>query len=373
MPLSQKLNTMVDQTCLLKEIYQPVFYRLTISSDKQQLSELLKQKPFISVFDEIETQLKDLIRLLNPSVTFNSDELDKKVQTHIGGVLLEEYGVWVFYPWSNRLVHILDEKEFIEVRTNRNQNKITLKERELLASKKIGIIGLSVGQSVALTMAMERTFGELRIADFDLLDLTNLNRIRTGIHNLQTSKAITTAREIAEIDPFLKTTPFPEGISSENIEDFLLKDGKLDILIDECDQLDIKILCRKKAREFMIPVVMEASDRGTIDVERFDLDPNRPILHGLIDHLDISKLKDMKTNEEKVPYLIPFVGFETMSNRLRESMTEVGKTISTWPQLASAVTLGGGITADVCRRISLDQFRNSGRFFVDVEEIISDN
>ncbi len=32
-------------------------------------------------------------------------------------------------------------------------------------------------------MAMERSFGELRIADYDVLELTNLNRIRTGVHN----------------------------------------------------------------------------------------------------------------------------------------------------------------------------------------------
>lgn len=33
--------------------------------------------------------------------------------------------------------------------------------------KKIGVIGLSEGQSVALTMSMERVYGTLRIADFD--------------------------------------------------------------------------------------------------------------------------------------------------------------------------------------------------------------
>jgi molybdopterin/thiamine biosynthesis adenylyltransferase len=269
-------------------------------------------------------------------------------------------------------VHILDEKEFIEVRTNRNQNKITIQERNFLSTKKVGVVGLSVGQSVALTMAMERTFGELRIADFDLLELSNLNRIRTGTYNLGLSKAVAVAREIAEIDPFLKVMAFTEGITEKNIEDFLLKGGKLDVLIDECDGLDIKILCRQKAKQFAIPVLMEASDRGTIDVERFDLEPTRPLLHGLISHLDISNLKNLKTNEEKIPYLLPFVGLETMSTRLKASMLEVGHTISTWPQLASAVILGGGATADVCRRILLNQFHQSGRYFVDMEDLIAD-
>ncbi len=117
---------------------------------------------------------------------------------------------------------------------------------------------------------------------------------------------------------------------------------------------------------------MEASDRGMVDVERFDLEPDRPILHGMIDHLDVSKLKLLKTNEEKVPYMLPIVGIDTISDRSKASMLEIGETITTWPQLASAVTYGGGITADVCRRMLLGYYKGSGRFYVDVEEIIND-
>src|SRR5690606_36181989 len=58
--------------------------------------------------------------------------------------------------------------------------------------------------------------------------------------------------------------------------------------------------------------------------------------------------------------------------RAKASMLEIGETITTWPQLDSAVTLGGGITADVVRRIFLNQYRESGRYHVDVEELIGD-
>ncbi|HRF79656.1 MAG TPA: hypothetical protein PL070_06180, partial [Flavobacteriales bacterium] len=91
------------------------------------------------------------------------------------------YGVWVFYPWADRLVHLLDEPEFALVRTDRNRNKITREEQAELATKKVGVIGLSVGQSVSLTLALERSFGEIRLADFDTLELSNLNRIRSGV------------------------------------------------------------------------------------------------------------------------------------------------------------------------------------------------
>src|SRR5690606_20421554 len=98
-------------------------------------------------------------------------------------------------------------------------------EQNILLSKKIGIIGLSVGQSVAISLAMERSFGELRIADFDTLDLSNMNRIRTGLFNLGIKKSWMVAREIAEIDPFLKVTVYEEGITDENIDDFFTLGG----------------------------------------------------------------------------------------------------------------------------------------------------
>src|SRR5690606_28165771 len=89
-------------------------------------------------------------------------------------------------------------------------------------------------------------------------------------------------------------------------------------------------------------------------------------------HLDISKYHLLKTNEDKLPYLLAFAGIETLSVRMKASAIEVGQSISTWPQLASAVTMGGGITADVCRRILLDQYHQSGRYFIDLDELIGD-
>jgi tRNA A37 threonylcarbamoyladenosine dehydratase len=350
--------------------YKPIFFRLAFEKDRLALEKLLSDNDRIFIFNEIQGQLKELIKLLHPTRKLNDADYDYLIDNHLNGLPMEEYGVWVYYPWSNRLVHILDEHEFIEVRTNRNQYKITPEERDKLSKQKIGVIGLSVGQSISLTLALERSFGELRIADFDVLELSNLNRIRSGLSNLNLQKTVCVAREILEIDPFLNVTLFSDGITEDNIDDFFLKNGKLDLVIDECDGLDIKILCRYKAKELKIPVFMESSDRGTIDIERFDLEPDRTILHGLIDHLDHKKLKYLKTNEEKIPYILPMLGTDTISKRMKASMVEIEQTITTWPQLASSVVFGGGIGADICRRIILDQFHDSGRYIVDMEELV---
>ncbi len=355
-----------------KEICAPLLFDLKKNDQKKELITLLNSNPSIEVLDEIQGQLTELIKLRNPSKKLDEKELALQIKNHLGDTPLELYGVWVYYPWANKVVHLLAKDEFIEVRTNRNQYKITPEEEDILATKKIGIIGLSVGKAIALTIATERICGELVLADFDVIELSNLNRIQTGVANFGIKKTVVVAREIAEIDPYLKVTCYHEGLTENNINDFFTKDGKLDICIEVCDGLLQKIQARQKAKELGIAVVMNSSDRGTTDIERFDLNPNLPILHGLIDHLDLEKVKEAKTNEQKVPYLLPMLGVETSSERLKASMLEIEETITTWPQLASGVIFGGGICTDVCRRILLNQFTKSGRYFVDTEKEIND-
>ncbi|CAN5402506.1 Rv1355c family protein [soil metagenome] len=349
----------------------PLFYRIAVNEDRHLLSTLLNENNNVQVFDAISLQLEELVRLRNPSFPLDKEQVNERIDTILKGIDKSQYGVWVFYPWSNRLVHLLDESEFVELRTARNKYKITDQEEALLAKKKIGIIGLSVGQSVALTLVMERVCGELVIADFDTLELSNLNRIRTGLHNMGIKKTINAAREIAEIDPFIKVTCFHEGVNEDNIDVFLYSETKLDLLIEECDSLDIKVLCRQKAKAHGIPVMMDTNDRGMLDIERYDLDPSYPLFHGLIGNVNYQALKGL-TAQQKIPYLLQLIGLNTASKRSKVSLIEMGQSISNFPQLASSVVLGGAIVADVSRRLLLDQLKISGRFYVDVEDIIKD-
>lgn len=368
--LHLNFEALINTTKQLNHLYKPVLFNTKNITEKQNLENILIEKPFIQIFDSIESQIEELIRCLKPGIS--PSESKNAAKNHRGSTSLHDYGIWVYYPWSEKLVHILDEEEFVIVRTNRNKHKITAEEQFTLSQKKIGIMGLSVGQSVSLTLAIERGFGELRIADFDELDLSNLNRIRTGIHNIHLQKTVIVAREIAELDPYLKVVCFHEGITEENIDTFLTKNGTLDLLIDECDSFDVKINARQKAKALGIPVLMEGSDRCTIDIERFDLEPDRPVLHGYVDHIDMSVFKTLQTLDEKAPYIAPVTGIETLSPRMKASAVEIMSTISTWPQLASAVTYGGGITADLSRKILLGNLKLSGRFFIDIDELIAD-
>jgi molybdopterin/thiamine biosynthesis adenylyltransferase len=280
--------------------------------------------------------------------------------------LLNEGSRWIYYPWRRAVVRLLAPKSFSTLRLDRNRNKLTRAEQARQRTLRIGVVGLSAGHTIAHVIAMEGLAGEIRLADFDTLELSNLNRIPASVLDLGVNKAIVAARRIAEIDPYLRVVVEPTGVRPENLGEFL--DG-LDLVIEECDSLDMKFLVREAARERQIPVIMETSDRGVLDVERFDLEPDRPIFHGLLGDMDSSKLANL-TTAQKGPYVIRLIGAREASSRGAASLLEVGQTITGWPQLGSEITLGAATVAAAVRRIGLAGDLPSGRVRFDVEEIL---
>lgn len=371
-----KINSSINAPCH-SNIYRPVYFRLINPEEREKLKALISNNPSLTIYDTILSQLAELIKLNNPQKKLTQEESAALVALHLN-TDADHYGVWVYFPWSDKLVHTLDEEEFAQVRTSRNVYKITPEEIAVLKQKKIGIIGLSVGQSIALTLAMERTCGELRLADFDEIELSNMNRIKVNVQDLGLNKAIVAARQIAELDPFINVVCFTDGINLDTIDAFFSDNGQLDILVEECDGIDIKILARIKAKALGVPVVMDTNDKGMLDVERFDLEPERPIFHGKVAELEalsadqLTEALNNLTIPEKIGYLAKIIGYENLSEAMMKSVSEMNKTIVGWPQLASAVTLGGAMITDISRRILLKQFNASGRYFVDFDNLFKD-
>jgi molybdopterin/thiamine biosynthesis adenylyltransferase len=269
---------------------------------------------------------------------------------------------WAYYPWRRAVVSVLSAHDFRRVRLDRNRNLITADEQEILGALRIGIIGLSAGHAIAYTLATQGVCGELRLADFDRLELTNMNRVAASVLDIGLNKATLAARRIAELDPYLPVRVVSSGLTPDNVGEFL--DG-LDIVVEECDSLDMKVIVRETARTRGIPVLMATSDRGLVDIERFDVEPERPIMHGLLGDVDTVKLSTLDSRA-KVPYLLRMLDAASLPARGAASLVEVGHTLSSWPQLAGDVTLGATAIAEAIRRIGLGEELPSGRVRTDV-------
>jgi molybdopterin/thiamine biosynthesis adenylyltransferase len=291
----------------------------------------------------------------------------REVRPSPDAALLDEPTQWAYYPWRRSVVGVLGPKAYRTLRLDRNRNLITAEEQARLSELRIGVAGLSVGHAIAHALALQGQGGVLRLADFDQLELSNLNRVPATVLDLGINKAIVAARRIAELDPYIGVEVFTDGVTSRTLDDFV--EG-LDVVVEECDSLDIKVMVREAARQRGIPVVMSTSDRGLVDVERFDLEPDRPILHGLLGDATSARLAGLAVRD-KIPHMLRHLDANQLSPRLAASFVEVGHTLSTWPQLSGDVALGAALMAEAVRKIAVGEPLASGQARVDIAMTLS--
>ncbi len=192
----------------------------------------LKTDSNVVQLDRLHKQLAEYVKLSRPDKNLSTNEIESEIRVHFPDI--DAISLYVYYPWKSTLVRIVEESLFKAIRTNRNKLKITTEEQEKFEQSKIGVVGLSVGNAVATTLAMERVGGTLVLADYDELEVSILNRLRAGLCDLDLPKNIIAARQIAEIDhfTFIKVVLFSDGITNSNIDSFLNTAGGLDTLSD---------------------------------------------------------------------------------------------------------------------------------------------
>ena len=221
--------------------------------------ESLRRKPG-AVWSEVDLLDEQLQGLAEYDAVGALDEAEATARARAAlDARADELSRWVYYPWSGQLVRMLAPEPFRRLRLDRNRHKITADEQQRLLGATVGVVGLSVGNAVALTLAQEGVAGRLIIADFDVLGTSNLNRVRAPVAWVGLPKTEVAARQIAEIDPYLEVRCLPEGLTEGNIDAFL---DDVDVVVDECDGLAMKFALRYGARARGLPVVMETSDRG---------------------------------------------------------------------------------------------------------------
>jgi hypothetical protein len=132
----------------------------------------------------------------------------------------------------------------------------------------------------------------------------------------------------------------------------------------------LKLRAREVARASRVPMIM-AADNGDgviVDIERYDIQPDRPLLHGILGDMHPRDLVNI--DPKQLPNIIAkMAGADFASARMLSSVDAVGKTIYSWPQLGTAATLCGSTLANLARRIVIGEQLSSGRFVVDELEM----
>lgn len=326
-----------------------------------------------SIVDGIEEAIEDLFKLDFPYIQTGNPEYGKTYKGYLKAFgYLESYGRWAVFPWKRTIVHLPPEEDYFKLRTARNKFLITEDEQERFYGAKIGVAGLSVGSSALNAIVLSGGGKHLRIADPDTLAIVNLNRLFSSVCDVGTNKAIAASRRAYEINPFQEIELFTDGVTSENIGTFFGEgDDGLDLFIEEMDNIKLKIVTRFKARELGIPVVMatDNGDNAIIDVERFDLEPDRPLFHNRVDEKILSTVPEHPTGADKVRLASAIVGSD-ITPRTMTSLTLVGSKIPSWPQLGNAANLSGVAVSYLARRIVTGEEVPSGRYEVNLDSLL---
>jgi len=350
---------------------------IVVEAKNESLAFLQKKFPGCAVVDTYVQQLEELFLIRNPKYRFNKEgykeELGKFIKEHAGGGDTSNVGSWVYFPWNKLLTHYLSDVLHQELRTARNKNLITGEEQEKYYQAVVAVAGLSVGSHAALTIAMTGGAKRIKLADPDAISVSNLNRIRFGATVAGQNKAKIVAQCIAEINPYADIFIYEQGVTLENIDGFVSgTDGtpQTDILLEGVDNLEMKILLRENCKKSGIPLIMatDNADGIIVDVERYDTDKNLQLFNGALGNISVNDFRNFPPFE--LPKLATKVaGPDYVMPRMLASVFEVGKTLYSWPQLGTAATFTGVVTAFLTRAIVCGRKIKSGKYDLNLELI----
>lgn len=323
--------------------------------------------PTVQYVDDLVWQKDEWFQILHPELEPRSAAYDDAYHDFSLSEAAKE-SVWVFYPWKHTAVRLLPPDAFFRVRTSRNRNIISEPEQRRFAGMIVGIAGLSIGHTIAATLAQQGGATRMVLADRDTLALSNTNRVHLPVTALGEKKAILAAHTVLETNPYAEVTIFPDGLTEENLVLFFSGSQKLDAVVEVVDSFSLKVSLRECARSLGIPVLMPTcmGERVLLDVERYDVSPERKIFVRDVSPDFFSRIRKPLSRQAWIQCATEIVGEEETVAEVAATNAAVGKTVTTRPLLGGTVDAAAALTVSALRRIATGAPLADGRHRLDL-------
>jgi hypothetical protein len=363
-----------------KRADMPVVINMAAKNAAKELEELTSTHPGVELIDNYAEQYAELLlskhaHLYRAKYDIQVASIAEMLDEHYGGRQAWQLGSWVYFPWKNQLVHVLAQDDYEALRTIRNRELITLEEQQKLLEFSVASFGMSVGSAGALAIAISSISRKMKLIDGAVISGSNLNRILTGVSSVGQSKAAVIGRQVYEMNPYSAVSYF-DKVGKDNIAEILDTPWPVNMVVDEIDDMEMKVLIRAEARARKIPVVMatELGDTVMLDVERFDLEPKRELFHGMIPGIEKLLEKPIENYREWTKHAVSIIDAKNMPLKMQKSLLKIGSTIVTHPQLGSTVMMTGGVIAFAAKQIAIGGALESGRYVISLEnELLADH
>lgn len=346
---------------------EPEFFDLSVGTDQQRLDEAIREGRATTQRDPVLRIANDLFECEHPDL---ADDI-KQREEYVESVIEQgnQFGTWVLFPWSSKVVRFADKESHLKLLTARNNPLVKPQEQKTLYSKTIADIGLSVGSNALSLMARSGIGGTHILVDFDTLSPMNLNRLEAPFDAVGANKVDLSAVKVSELNPYVKLILMREGISPSNLDE--LKGYSPDMVIEEVDNMAIMALVREFARSNKLPLITgtDLDKKSVIDVERYDLGLKK-LFNGRLNEKEAQLLiKSLSGDEEDAMsdgvmdnLMLKHLGITNLSVRFMQAAMARGKEISGHPQLGTTASGTGREVVEKVRDIFLGAPTPSGRY-----------
>lgn len=166
-----------------------------------------------------------------------------------------------------------------------------------LGQKCVLVIGCGgVGGYVCEALARSN-IGRLIIVDFDVVDVTNINRQIIALESTIGQKKVDVLeKRLKDINPNLDVVKIDSFIGADNIE-VLFKD-KLDYLVDACDSIKTKLALIDECLKRKIPFVSSMGTGNKLDPTKLDVVDIRKTVNDPLARIIRKYVKDKKIKDK---------------------------------------------------------------------------
>lgn len=180
--------------------------------------------------------------------------------------------------------------------------------------KKVLLIGVGGVGSYALEALIRNGFYDITIVDFDIIDLSNLNRqLITDSTNIGKYKVDEAKKRALLINPNIKIQTINEKLNKENLKNLL--NQNFDYIIDACDTLDVKFALMENSIHYSYKLISSMGTAKKIDPTKLEIttldktnnDPIARLLRNKVRKAHVNK-KIYVVSSTEVPKQINMLG-----------------------------------------------------------------
>lgn len=138
----------------------------------------------------------------------------------------------------------------------------------IVKSRNIIVFGVGGVGGFVIEALVRAGIGKIAIVDFDLVDITNINRQIIALHStIGRNKTEVMAERLKDINPCAEVTVFTEKLNCENVDGFHLEN--YDYIVDAIDDVQAKLLLIKSAKELNVPIICSMGTGNKFDPSQF--------------------------------------------------------------------------------------------------------